>query len=125
MDSQYVNKVREWVELDNKIIRTNDQIKTHLEDISECKEKRKVIEDDIVEYIQKNKYEKLTLNIRDGVIKFGKKTQSQPLNLKLVKTLLDKYALEKNIDTNDIYDYFMNNIDKKTTYFIKREFGDQ
>lgn len=129
MEAAYVNKVKQWVEIDNKIIRAQDVLKPHNEVIDKCKddikplqEQKKLIEDDIVSYIESNKLEKLTINITDGAIKFGKKTSQPPITLKLLKFILDKYAEEEgDVDTGKLYDFILDNIDKKTTYFMKRD----
>ena len=131
MDPSYIQKVKEWVVLDNAIMRgmepvieSKKVIKKLEEDIQPQVEKKREIEDSIVEYIQKNKYEKLTVNINDGTIKFGKKTAAPPLSLKLIKALLEKYAIENmddNIDPSKIYDFMIDNFEKKTSYFIKRD----
>jgi mevalonate kinase len=130
MDAQYINKVKQWVELDNKIIRTQEVTKPHIEAIEQNKEtikpmldKKKEIEDEIVQYIESNKLEKLTVNITDGAIKFGKKTSQQPITLKLLKSILDKYSEEEDcdVDTAKLYDFILDNLDKKTSYFMKRD----
>ncbi len=129
MDLEYIKKVKEWVEIDNNIIRQQDLVKHHIESLNQNKElisplidKKKIIEDDIVDYISKNKFEKLTVNISDGSIKFGKKTTQQPMNMKLLKSILDKYSEENtDVDTGHIYDFISENIEKKTNYFMKRD----
>jgi hypothetical protein len=130
MDAQYINKVKQWVELDNKIIRSQEVTKPHIEAIEQNKEtikpmldKKKEIEDEIVQYIESNKLEKLTVNITDGAIKFGKKTSQQPITLKLLKSILDKYSEEEDcdVDTAKLYDFILDNLDKKTSYFMKRD----
>ena len=124
MDSEYIDKVKTWVSLDNKVTRTMDTIKSLKEDAQPYIDERKDVEEEILEYIQKNKYEKLTVNIADGTIKFGKKTTSTSLSMKLIKNLLEEYAMRnspENIPHSSIYDFFIENIDKKTTYFIKRD----
>lgn len=130
MDTTYINKIQKWVELDNQILRSQESVKVHTEAINKNKEEvstiveeRKKVEDDILEYIQKNKFEKLTINISDGSIKFGKKTSQQPLTLKTLKSLLDKWSESNghNVDTNKLYDFIVDNLEKKTSIFMKRD----
>lgn len=128
MDNEYINKVKKWVELDNNILRSQETIKPHLEAIGKNKEElqtildeKKNIEDEIVQYIEKNKYDKLTVNITDGIIKFGKKTAQQPVTLKILKHLLDRYSEENNTDLTELFEFITENLDKKTSYFMKRE----
>jgi hypothetical protein len=65
----------------------------------------------------------LTVNITDGTIKFGKKTSQQPITLKLLKFLLDKYSEEEdsNLDITKLYEFIADSLDKKTSFFMKRE----
>lgn len=137
MDVAYINKIQKWVELDNVILRSQEGVKPHQEAINKNKEEvakwteeKKTIEEDVLEYIQKNKMDKLTINISDGCIKFGKKTTQQNLTLKTLKALLDKYSdqeqagvesKEVGIDTNKLFDFIVDNLEKKTTLFMKRD----
>lgn len=130
MDSTYITKIQKWVELDNQILRSQESVKVHTEALNKNKdevativEEKKKVENDILEYIQKNSFDKLTINIGDGAIKFGKKTSQQPLTLKTLKSLLDKWSEtnKNNVDTNKLYDFIVDNLDKKTAIFMKRE----
>lgn len=124
METKYIDKVKQWVSLDNKITRGMDKIKVVKDDIQPIIDARKEIEDDILNYIQTNKYEKLTLNISDGTIKFGKKTTTTSLSLKLLKVLFEKYAEENPTDVFDadkLHEFLMENLEKKTNYYIKRD----
>lgn len=116
MDSTYVQKVKDWVVLDNEILRQK-------ESVQEAVEKKKTIEEDIITYVGENQFENLTLTISDGAIKFGKKSTTQPLSIKTLKILLDKYAVTKQVslDTNDVCQFVMQNLDKKNTIYMKRE----
>jgi hypothetical protein len=116
MDITYVKKVQEWVELDNKIVRNKDEMK-------ETIEKKKDLEDDILQYIEENKFDNLSLSISDGNIKFAKKTNTQPLSIKTIKTLLEKYKVEKNItlDIDDVCTFISSNLEKKSSTFMKRD----
>lgn len=134
MDVAYINKIQKWVELDNVILRSQEGLKPHQEAINKNKEEvakwtdeKKTIEDDVLEYIQKNKMDKLTINISDGCIKFGKKTSQQSLTIKTLKALLDKYSESESegggngVDTNKLFDFIVDNLEKKTTLFMKRD----
>jgi predicted site-specific integrase-resolvase len=130
MEVAYINKIQKWVEIDNTILRSQEGLKVHQEAINKNKEEvsslledKKKIEDEVLEYIQKNKMDKLTINISDGTIKFGKKTTQQNLTIKTLKTLLDKYSEgeDHNVDTNKLFDFILDNLEKKTTLFMKRD----
>jgi hypothetical protein len=116
MDLTYVKKVQEWVELDNKVLKNKEQIK-------DVVEKKKCLEDDIIHYIEESKFDNLNLSISDGNIRFSKKTSTQPLSIKTLKVLLDKYQAEHktSVNVDEICDYIVANLEKKTTMFMKRD----
>ncbi len=115
MEAEYISKVQQWVECDNKIVRSKKAI-------SEVVEKKKEIEDDILTYIEKNKFDKFTINISDGNIKFSKRNVTQPLSMKVLRQALEKYSDEKSsIDVEEIMDYISEALEVKSKYFMKRE----
>ena len=115
MDFDYMKKVQEWVSLDNHIIRNKDSIKN-------VQEKKKELEDDILDYIETNGLDKLTIKISDGAIKFAKRTTQNHITLKLIKSLLENYSSEEsNIDYDKIYEYIEKNIGHKSTTIMKRD----
>lgn len=117
MDFGYVKRVQEWVELDNVLLK-------HKESIKEKVEQKKQLEDEIIEYVETNKLDSLCLNITDGKIKFGKRSVTQPLSVKILRQVLEKYVQEKpglNLDITEVCDYVVSNLEKKTQIFLKRE----
>lgn len=115
MDANYIQKIQSWVEYDNKIIKNRKEME-------ETVEKKKILEDEILHYMEENKYDKFTVNISDGAIKFGKRNVTQPLSMKLLRQALEKYAEEKNdIDVEDILDFVTESQETKTKYIMKRE----
>jgi hypothetical protein len=115
MDPVYVQKVQEWVVLDNKLLKNKEQIQNDTE-------KKRELEGEIIEYISKNKLENLSLTISDGKIKFGKRVTTQSLSMKTLKELLENY-FKQNTDTNvpTILNYISSNLEKKTQVIMKRE----
>jgi hypothetical protein len=115
MDFEYVRKVQEWVELDNRILRNKELMK-------EVVDKKTALETEILDYVEDNKIEDLTLSITDGNIKFAKKNTTQQLNNRTLKTLLEKYIDEKkiHIDVNEVCNFITNNLEKKSGVFMKR-----
>jgi L-asparaginase/Glu-tRNA(Gln) amidotransferase subunit D len=119
MDIAYVQKLQKWVELDNKLLKNK-------EDIKDIIQERKELEEDVLEYVEKNKYDRLTVNITDGTIKFGKRNVSQPLSMKTVRGILEKYNTEKNsIDVADIMKFLSENLETKQKVMMRREFADE
>lgn len=115
MDISYVRKVQEWVELDNKILRSK-------EDMKDTYDRKKEVEDDIIRYVEENRFENLSLSISDGNIKFAKKTNIQPLSLKVLRQILEQYSIEgSDINVNDICSFVSKNLEKKNSISMKRD----
>ena len=116
MDFEYIKKIQTWVEYDNKLIKNKEQIQSVVE-------KKKELEEDILKYVEENKYDKLTLNISDGNIKFSKRNVTQPLSMKTLKTILEKYVNEKNnININEILEFVSTNLETKQKVHMQRDF---
>jgi hypothetical protein len=116
MDQEYVQKVQEWVILDNKLLKNKEQIQSD-------SEKKRELETDILDYITKNKLDNLSLTISDGKIKFSKRVTTQSLSMKTLKDLLEQYFTEKNsiTDVNTVINYISSKLEKKTQVIMKRE----
>lgn len=110
----FEKKVQDWVMLDNQIKAMNDKLK-------ELKEIRNTNEVEILNYVEKNKLNKTTINISDGNLKFVSLTQTAPLTLKYVAE-----CLEKCIKNKEQVEYVMNLIkgsrDRKSIMDIKRTY---
>lgn len=116
MDIQYIRKVQEWVEYDNKILKNKDEMKTIVE-------KKKELEDDILKFVEDNKYDKLVLNISDGNIKFSNRKVSQALSMKVLRGILEKYNIqEESINVEDIMQFISESLETKQKIHMVREF---
>jgi uncharacterized protein YaaW (UPF0174 family) len=117
MEATYVDKVKEWVELDSKAL----ELKTSINDLNE---KKKELEEEIIEYVEKNNLENISLNITDGRLKFPKTTIKQSLSMKYLKTTLGKYneehASSAQIDVDALCQYLVDNLETTTKVTIKR-----
>ena len=117
MDIAYIKKIQQWVDCDNKILKSKD-------DIKEVIEKKKELEDEILTYVEDNKYDKLTLNITDGNIKFSKRNTTQPLSMKTLKTILEKYNGEGgDLDIAEIMKYISESLEVKQKIHMQRDFN--
>lgn len=115
MDPSYVDKMREWVELDNKLMHLKEQVQ-------ELNEEKKEIEEDILKYVETKGLDKITVNISDGCLKFPKRNTQQTMSLKYVKNTLAKYSEEtQNVDAEEIYKFLVSNLETKTKAYIKRD----
>ena len=116
MDIEYITKIQKWVEMDNRIMKNK-------EDIKDIIQNKKELEDEILEYVESKKYDKLTVNISDGNIKFAKRNTTQPLSMKTLRVLLDKYIGEHGSELNTIslIKYISDNLETKQKLVMKRE----
>lgn len=115
MEHQYVEKMTEWLELDNKAMKLKEQLQ-------EVAEEKKGIEEEILKYVEDNGLDKITVNISDGSLKFPKRTTQQSISLKYLKTTLSKYSEQKQgVDADELYKFLISNLETKTKMVIKRD----
>lgn len=117
MELNYIKRVQDWVENDNKLLKLKEDMKDPIE-------KKKQLEDEILTYVESNKLDNLCLNISDGTIKFSKRNQTQPLSLRVIKSLLEGYSETNRINVDDICDFISSNLEKKTIISMKRDIKD-
>jgi len=113
MDPTYVTKVQEWVVCDNILTKNKEEMKS-------VQDKKKELEDDILSYIEDNKYDKLVINISDGAIKFGKRNVMQSLSMKLVRQILSTYE-DGALDVDRIMKHIEDSLESKPKSVMKRE----
>lgn len=117
MDIAYIKKIQEWVEYDNKVLK-------YKEDVKEFLEKKKELEEDILTYVEDNKYDKLTLNITDGNIKFSKRNTTQPLSMKTLKSIFERYNDEGgSLDVGGLMKYISDSLETKQKVHMTRDFN--
>jgi DNA-binding protein Fis len=117
MELNYIKRVQDWVESDNKLFKLKEDMKDPIE-------KKKQLEEEILTYVESNKLDNLCLNISDGTIKFSKRNQTQPLSMRVIKSLLDSYSETNTINVDDICDFILSNLEKKTVVCMKRNIKD-
>ena len=144
MDPEHIKLIQEWVKLDNAILlKKNDisskevydhfseakeKIKDLEESFNDILEKKKKLESDIMTYVLSKKLENIKLNISDGIITFSKKTTQKPISQKFLKDVLQKYSDEhsdENIKNDKIFEFILENIEKKVTYEMNRVVKDK
>lgn len=113
MDPTYVEKVQEWVNLDNQLLKNKEQIQNIVE-------KKRGLETEIIDYIKNQKLDEMKLTISDGTIKFPKRVTTQSLSLKVLGELLKKYFKEEH-NVDNIIKFINENLTKKTEITMKRE----
>lgn len=115
MDLDCVEKVQKWVEFDNTILKNKEHISSVIEN-------KKILEEEILNYVESNDMNSITISVTDGNIKFPKVTSTQSLNNKNLKILIHKYNTENeaNIPVDDLVNFIYKNLEKKSSIGIKR-----
>lgn len=115
MDNHYVDKMKEWLDLDN----THGALRQQINDLTD---KKKDLEDEILKYIEDNDYEKVVVSVCDGTLKFPRRTVHQAISMKFLKHTLNKYNDEKaSIDVEELVKYVSSNLETKSKLSIKRD----
>ena len=108
-------KIKRWVELDNMIKETSEEVK-------DIRTEKSVINDEIIEIIEEKKLEKATVNITDGKLRFVSTKHTAPLTLAYIeKCLGDLITNGKQVE--QIMSYIKKNRESKTTMEIKRVYN--
>jgi hypothetical protein len=113
MDPSYVEKVQEWVTLDNQVLKYKQDIQTIID-------KKREIETEILDYIKEQNLDGMSLTTSDGKIKFPKRQVTQSLSIKVLRELLDKYFKNESA-VEDVVKFVSANLDKKMQITMKRE----
>jgi hypothetical protein len=105
-------KIKRWVELDNKIKLTSEEVR-------DIRTEKSVINDEILEIVEEKQLGKATVNISDGKLKFVQSKHTAPLTLTYIeKCLSDLITNGKQVE--QIMTYIKKNRETKTTMDIKR-----
>jgi hypothetical protein len=108
-------KIKRWVELDNKIKSTSEEVR-------DIRTEKAIINDEILEIIEEKKLEKATVNISDGKLKFVSSKYTSPLTLTYIeKCLSDLITNGKQVE--QIMTYIKKNRETKTSMEIKRVYN--
>jgi hypothetical protein len=108
-------KLKRWVELDNKIKLTSEEVR-------DIRTEKSVINDEIIDIIEEKQLGKATVNISDGKLKFVQLKHTAPLTLAYIeKCLSDLITNGKQVE--QIMTYIKKNRETKTTTEIKRVYN--
>ena len=105
-------KIKRWVELDNKI-------KSTTEEVRDIRTEKAVINDEILEIIEEKQLGKATVNISDGKLKFVSSKTTAPLTLTYIEKCLSE-LITNGKQVEQIMTYIKKNRETKTTMEIKR-----
>ena len=109
------SKINRWVELDNKIKLTSEEVR-------DVRTEKSVINDEILEIVEEKQLGKATVNISDGKLKFVASKHTAPLTMAYIeKCLSDLITNGKQVE--QIMTYIKKNRETKTTTEIKRVYN--
>lgn len=117
MDDTHIYKLKEWINLDDQTLELKNSMNV-------LNEKKKEIEEDIIQYVEDKKLEDVTITFGDRKLKFAKVNVKQTLSIKYIKTALTNYndELSKShkIDIDDLCKYLLENLETTSKVCIKR-----
>ena len=88
----FENQIQQWVQLDNQIKQLNEKIR-------EIRDKRNILEQNIINYASTNNLSNSTIKITDGRLRFANTRVPEPLTFKyLEKSLSDIIKNESQIN---------------------------
>lgn len=108
-------KIKRWVELDNKIKETAEEVR-------DIRTEKSVINDEILEIVEEKQLGKATVNISDGKLKFVVSEHTAPLTLTYIEKCLSDLITNGN-QVEQIMTYIKKNRETKTTTEIKRVYN--
>jgi hypothetical protein len=109
------SKIKRWVELDNKIKLTSEEVR-------DVRTEKSVINDEILEIVEEKQLGKATVNISDGKLKFVSSKHTAPLTLAYIEKCLSE-LITNGKQVEQIMTYIKKNRETKTTMEIKRVYN--
>lgn len=120
MDSETVNSIREWVEVDNSIRSRREKLKM-------LYERKNALEAKITTYVKKKNMQDVQVNVSDGHLRFCEKNHLQSLSQGMLKEKLlaffEKAAHTPSltVDAESIYKYVLDHRKQHTAIEIVRD----
>ena len=108
----FESNIKTWVHLDNNIKKLNDEI-------SELKERRSSLKQDIMTEVNDKKLNDAVIKINNCRLKFVNVTQTQPLTFKFIEECLND-CIGAKTDVDNIIQYIKSKRQNKITKEIKR-----
>jgi hypothetical protein len=108
-------KIKRWVELDN-------QIKSSADEVRDIRTEKAVIGDEILDIVEEKKLDKATVNISDGKLRFVAAKHTAPLTLTYVEKCLSE-LITNGKQVEQIMSYIKKNRETKTIMEIKRVYN--
>ena len=109
---RFKDNVKDWVTLDNNI-------KTLLDEIKDLREKKKQVNNNILEYVNTNNLNNATININGGNLKFVNTKTTKAITLKYLEECLGELFKDKS-KIDEILLYIKSNREISESQEIKR-----
>ena len=110
----FQDNIKTWVTLDNNIKTLSDEIKL-------LREKKKLLNNSILEYVNTNNLTTATININDGSLRFTNIKTTKAITLKYLDECLNELITDKN-QIASILEYIKSNREINEIQEIKRTF---
>tara|TARA_B100000900_G_C20565350_1_gene710793 strand:+ start:1271 stop:1615 length:345 start_codon:yes stop_codon:yes gene_type:complete len=111
----FEEQIQNWVAIDNKIKRANNELKTLRLDRNDLSKK-------ITMYVESNNLNSAVVNISDGSLKFQDIKVTSPLTLKFIETCLNE-CIESEENVKNIMEYIKSKRNVKYVHDIKRYYN--
>ena len=120
MDSDTVESIREWVEVDNSIRSRREKLKM-------LYERKNALEAKITSYVKKKNMQDVQVNVSDGHLRFCEKNHLQSLSQGMLKEKLVAFFEKAShtpgmtVDAESIYKYVLDHRKQHTAIEIVRD----
>ena len=111
------SKIKRWVELDNKI-------KESSEEVRDIRTEKSIINEEILEIVEEKQLGKATVNISDGKLRFVSAKHTAPLTLTYIEKCLGELITNAK-QVEQIMTYIKKNRETKITTEIKRLYNEK
>lgn len=112
MSTEFVEKVRQWVQADNDIKRYNEELKT-------LRHNKTTMTHDICSYMEENTLKDKTISISNGTLKYAIKKEYAPLTFNYVEECLQK-VITNTEDVKFIIQYLKDHREIRNVPDIRR-----
>jgi hypothetical protein len=109
---ELIQRIKEWLKIDNDIIRLN-------KDLKELKKKQKLLTNSLVNVMKTNQLD--CFDINGGKILYKKSISKKPINSKMLLNTLKTYFSTNPSTADEVTDYILNSRESVVRETIKRK----